>query len=198
MWLNCCNLKAKLSWMRSCFLWINKENSFLRWHLLLVQKLWRLFKWHLEDFVVQFLSCVWLFVTPWTVAHQASLSFTISQSSVKLMLIESMMPSKNLILCSPLLILPSIVPSIKVFPSELALHIRWPKYWSFNFSTSPSNDDSGLISFRFNWSDLLAVQGTLKSLLQNHSSKAAILWYLAFFMVQLTSIHDYWKYHSFD
>ena len=112
---------------------------------------------------------------PWTAAHQASLSITISQSLLKLMIIESMMPSNHLILCRPLLSLPSIFPSIRVFSKESALLIRWPKYWSFSFSISPSNDYSGLISFRMDWFVLLAVQGTLKSLLQHHSSKASIL-----------------------
>ena len=121
-----------------------------------------------------------------TVAHQASLSFTISWSFLKLMSIESLMPSNHLILCRPLFLLPSIFPSIRVFYNELALHIRWPKDWSFSFSISPSNDYSGLISFRMDWLDLLAVQGTLKSLLQHHSSKASVLWCLAFFMVRLS------------
>ena len=112
---------------------------------------------------------------PWTAARQASLSFTNSQSPPKFMSIESVMPSNHLILCHPLLLLPSIFPSIRVFSNESALHIRWPKYWSFSFSISPSNEHPGLISFRMDWLDLLAVQGTLKSLLQHHSSKASIL-----------------------
>ena len=120
----------------------------------------------------------------WTIAHQASLSFTISWSLLKLMSIESMMPSNRLILCQPLLLMPSIFPSIRVISNELALHLRRPKYWSFNFSISPSNDYSGLVSFRIDWFDL-AVQGTLKSLLQHHSLKASILWHSTFFMVQL-------------
>ena len=124
---------------------------------------------------VQLLSRVLLFVTPWTAARQASLSITNSQSLRKLMSMESMMPSKHLILCCPLLLLPSIFPSIRVFSSESVLYIRWPKYWSFSFSISPSNKYSGLISFRIDWLDLLAVQETLKSLLQRHSSKASIL-----------------------
>ena len=137
------------------------------------------------------LSHVLLFATPWTVAHQPSLSFTISQSLLKLMSIESVMPSNHLILCHPLLLLPSIFPSIRVFSNESALHIRWPKYWSS--SISPSNEYSGLISFRIDWFDLPAVQGTLKSLLQHHSSKASILWHSAFFHCPaLTSVHDYW------
>ena len=132
--------------------------------------------------VVQLLSHVQLFVTPWTTAHQASLSFTISWSLLKLMFTESVMPPKHLILCHPLLLPPSICPSIRVFSSESALHIRWPKYWSFSFSISPSNEHSGLISFRIDWFDL-GVQGTLKSLLQHHSSKASILRCSAFFIV---------------
>ena len=115
------------------------------------------------------------------------------------MSIESMLPSNHLILCHPLLFLPSVVLSIRVFSSESALHIRWPKYWSFSLSISPSNEYSGLISFRIDWLDLLPVQGTLKSLLQHHSSKASILQHSAFFILPtLTSIHDYWKNHSFD
>ena len=153
----------------------------------------------MDDFSsVQSLSHVQLFVTPWTAACQASLSITNSQSLLKLMSIESVMPSNHLILCHPLLLPPSIFPSIRVFSSESALCIRWPKYWSFSFSISPSNEHPGLISFRMDCLDLLAVQGTLKSLLQHHSSKASILWHSAFFIVQLTSIHDSWKNHSFD
>ena len=135
---------------------------------------------------VQLLSCVRLFATPWTAARQASLSITNSQSFLKLMSIELVMPSNHFILCCPLLLLPSIFPSIRVFSNESVLHIRWPKYWSFIFSISPSNKYSGLISFRMDWLDLLAVQGTLKSLLQHHSSKASILHRSAFFMVQLS------------
>ena len=123
--------------------------------------------------VVQSLSNVRLFATPWTVAHQASLSFTISQNLLKLTSIELVMPSNQLILCHPLLLLPSILPSIRVFSNESVLRIRWPKYWSFSFSISSSNEYSGLISFRIDWFDL-AVQGTLKSLLQHHSSKASV------------------------
>jgi len=124
---------------------------------------------------VQSLSRVQLFVTPWAAAYQASLSITNSQSLLKLMSIESVMPSNHLILCCPLLLPPSIFPSIRVFSNESALHIRWPKYWSFRFNISPSNEHSGLISFRMDWFDLLTVQGTLKSLYQHHSSKASIL-----------------------
>ena len=135
---------------------------------------------------VQSLSCVRLFATPWTAACQASLSITNSRSSPKLMSIKSVMPSSHLILCRPLLLLPPIPPSIRVFSNELALHIRGPKYWSFNFSISPSKEHPGLISFRMDWLDLLAVPGTRKSLLQHHSSKASILRCSAFFTVQLS------------
>ena len=135
--------------------------------------------------VVQSLSHVRLFATPWTPAHQDFLSFTISQGLLKLMSVESMTPSNHLILCRPLLLLPSVFPSIRVFFSELALRIRWPKYWNFSFSISPSNEYSELISFRIDWLDLLAFQGTLKSLLQQHNSSN--LWQLAFFQSSLWS-----------
>ena len=138
---------------------------------------------------VQPLSRVWLFATPWTAALQASLFFTNSRSLLKLVFIKSVMPSNHLIFCHPLLLLPSIFPSIRVFSNESVLCIRWPKYWSFSFSISPSSEYSGLISFRRDWFDLLAVQGTLKSLLQHHSSKASILLRSAFFIVQLS--HPY-------
>ena len=127
--------------------------------------------------------------TPWTASCQASLSFTNSRSLLKLMSIELVIPSNHLILCHPLLLLPSILPSLRVFSNESVLHIRWPKYWSFSFSINPSNDYSGLISFRMDWLDVLAVQGTLKSLLQHHNSEASILWLSAFFIVQLS--HPY-------
>ena len=138
---------------------------------------------------VQSLSCIWFFSTPWTTAPQAVLSFTISQSLLKLTSIELMMPSNHLILCCPLLLLPSTFPSMRVFSNESVLHIRWPKYWSFSFNISPSNEYTGLTSFRIDWFDLLAVQGTLKSLLQCHSSKASTLWCSAFFMVQLSHLY---------
>ena len=138
---------------------------------------------------VQSLSHVHLFVTPWTAAHQASLPITNSQSLLRLMSIASVMPSNHLILCHPLLLPPSIFPSIRVFSNESVLCISWPKYWSFNFNISPSNEYLGPISFRMDWLDLLAVQGTLKGLLQHHTSKASILWHLAFFIVQLS--HPY-------
>ena len=130
--------------------------------------------------------------SPWTAACQASLSITNSQSLPKLMFIESVMPSNHLILCRPLLPQPSIFPSIRVVSHEPVILIRWTKYWSFSFNISPFNAHSGLISFRMDWLGLLAVQGTLKSLLQHHSSKASILLHSAFFIVQLTAIHDYW------
>ena len=145
-------------------------------------------KYSLQFSSVQSLSRVWLLATPWIAARQASLSITNSWSSLKLMSIKSLMPSSPLILCCPLLLLPSVFPSIRVFSNESTLHIRWPKYWIFSFSISPSNEHPGLISFRMDWLDLLAVQGTLKSL-QYHSSKASILWRSAFFIVQLS--HPY-------
>ena len=138
------------------------------------------------EHVVQLPSRVLLFVTPWTAAHQTSLSITNSQSLLKLVSIELVMPSNHLILCHPLLLPPSIFPNIRVFSNESVLHIRWPKYWSFSFNITPSNEHSGLISFRIDWLDLLAVQGTLKSLLQHHSSKASILQCSDFFIVQLS------------
>ena len=138
---------------------------------------------------VQSLSHVWVFMTLWTSACQASLSITNSRSLLKLVSIESVMPSNHLILCHPLLLSLSIFPSIRVFSNESALRIRWSKYWSYSFSISPSNEYSRLISFRMDWLDLLIVQGTLKSLLQHHSSKASILWHSAFFIVQLS--HPY-------
>ena len=147
---------------------------------------------------LQLLSRVRLFATPWITAHQASPSITNSRSSLKLMRIESVMSSSHLILCHPLLLLPPILPSIRVFSNELTLRIRWPKYWSFSFSISPSNEHPGLVSFRMDWLDLLRVQGTLKSLLQHHSSKASILRRSAFFTVQLSHPYMTWKNHSLD
>ena len=146
---------------------------------------------HLSQSVgsVQSFTHVRLFVTSWTAAHQTSLSITNSWSLLRLMSIESVMPSNHLILCRPLLLLPSIFPSNRVFSNESVLRIEWSKYWSFSFSISPSNEHSGLISFRMDWLDLLAVQGILKSLLQHHSSKASIFWCSAFFIVQLS--HPY-------
>ena len=141
---------------------------------------------------VHSLRCVQVSATPWTAACQASLSIANSQSLLKLTSIELVMPSNHLILCHPFLLLPSIFPCIRVFSNESVLHIRWPKYWSFSFSMSTSNEYSGLISFRMDWLDLLTVQGTLKSLLQHHSSKASL------YSSTLTSIHDHWKNHSFD
>ena len=150
---------------------------------------------------IQSLSRVRLFETPWTAARQASLSITNSRRLLNLMSIESVMPANYLILCHPLLFLPSIIPSIRVFSHKSALHIMWPKHWSFSSSISPSNEHPGLISFRMDWLDLLAVLGTLKSLLQHHSSKASILQCSAFFMAQLSLFmaqHDHWKNHSLD
>ena len=138
---------------------------------------------------VQSLSHVWIFVTPWIAACQASLSITKSQSPPKLMSIELVMPSSHLILCYPLLLLPLIPPSIRVFSNESTLRLRWPKYWSFSFSIIPSSEHPGLISYRMDWLDLLAVQGILKSLLQHHSSEASIFRHWAFFIVQLS--HPY-------
>ena len=151
--------------------------------------------WELSS--VQSLSHVQHFATPWTTACQASLSITNFQSLLKLMSIESVMPSSSLFLCCPLHLLPSIFLSIKVFSNE-SVHIRWPKYWSFSFSISPFNEYSGLVSFRMDWLDLLAVQRTLKSLLQHHSSKASILRCSAFFIVQLSHPHMTSGKHSFD
>ena len=149
---------------------------------------------------VQSVSCVWLFATPWIAACQVSLSINNSRSPPKLMSIESVMPSNHLIICHPLLLPPSIFPCIRVFSNESILCIRWPKYWSFSFSISPSNEYSGLISFRMDWLDLLEVQGTLKSLLQHHtqfkSTNSLVLSFL--YSPTLTSIHDYWKNHSLD
>ena len=143
---------------------------------------------HTMECSVKWLSPVQLFVTTWTIACQASLSITNSQSLLKLMSIELVMPSNYLILCRPLLLLPSIFPSIRIFSNEPVLHIRWPKYWSFSFSISLSNEYSGLISFSIDWLDFLSLQGTLKSPFQHHSSKASILWCSAFFIVQLSSL----------
>ena len=148
---------------------------------------------------VQLLSHVRLSATPWITARQASLSITNSRSSLKVISFELVMPSNHLILCRPLVLLPSIFPSIRVFPNESVLHMKGPKYWSFSFSISPSNEHLGLISFRMDWLDLLAVQGTLKSLFQHHSSKGSILYCSAFFIVQLS--HPYvttGKNHSLD
>ena len=146
---------------------------------------------------VQSLSHALLFATPWTAACQASLFITDSQSLLKLMPTESVMPANHLILCRPFLLSSSIFPSITVFSNEPVLHIRWPKYWSFSFSISPFNEQSGLISFRMDWLDLLDVQGTLKNLLQHHNSKASILWHSAFFII--FHIHTWLlENHSFD
>ena len=147
---------------------------------------------------VQSLSCVELFVTPWTVAHQASLSFTISQSLLKLVSIESMMPSNHLILCHPVLLLPSIFPSIRVFCNESALHIRWPKYWSFSFSISPSNEHSGLVSFKIDWFDLLASPRNSQEFSPVPQFKSISSFALSLLCgLTLKFVHDYWKNHSF-
>ena len=169
----------------------SKRNFHFKKHLKITQvtKTYHLY-WNLKFLSsVQSLSCVWLFVTPWTAARQASLFITNSQSPPKPMSIKSVMPSNHLILCHPLLLLLSIFPSIRVFSNESALCIRWPKYWSFSFNISPTKEHSGLIFFRMNCLDLLAVQGTLKSLLQHHNSKASILLCSPFFIVQLS--HPY-------
>ena len=149
----------------------------------------RVLEWVAIAFSVQSLSCVQLFATPWTTACQISLSIAVSQSLLKFISIVSMMSSNHRFLCCPLLLLPSIFPSIRVFSSELAFSIKWPKCWSFSFSISPSNEYSGLIFFRIDWFDLLAVQETLKSLLQHHNLKASVLQCSAFFMVQLFHLY---------
>ena len=159
----------------------------------------RFFIGHILAVAIELLSHVRLFATPWTAARLASLSITNSQTLLKTMSIESVMPSNHLILCRPLLLLPSIFPSIRIVSNESVLHVRWPKYWSFSFNISPSNEHPGLISFRFDWLDLLAIQRTLKSLLQHHSWKASILLHSACLIVQLSHpIHDHWKNHSLD
>ena len=147
---------------------------------------------------VQSLSCVWLFATPWTTAHQASLSVTNSRSPPNLISIESVMPSNHLILCRPLLLLPSIFPSVRIFSNELVIHIRWPKYWSFCFSISLSNEYSGLIFFRIDWFDLLAVQGFSRVFSNTTVQKHQFFRTLSLYGPTLTSIHDYWKNLSFD
>ena len=167
------SVSHRWGWMTYCYSFVRKINKYVKVQFSLVKSL----------------SCVQLFVTPWTAAYHTSLSITNSWSLLKLMSFESVMPSNHLILCRPLLLLPSIFPRIRVISNESALHIRWPKYWSFNFSISPSNEHPGLISFRMDWLDLLAVQGTLKSLLQHPQFKASILWCSAFFTVQLS--HPY-------
>ena len=177
-------VKRKMNSIKTSEEWIHVSEKWIKSEFWIEKQ-----KWQISS--VQSLSCVQLFATPWTATCQASLSLTNSQCLVKdgLMSIESVMPSKHLILCHPLLFLPSIFPSIRVFSKESVLRTRWPKYRSFSFNISPSNEHSGLISIRMGWLDLLAVQGTLKSLLQHHSSKASILWHSAFFIVQLS--HPY-------
>ena len=180
-----CWLKARhlfsLKWGRSDYTGLNTRG----------ERSWPVYKFFLSS--VQSLSCVWLFATLWTAARQASLSITNSRSLLKLMSIESVMPSNHLILCHPLLLPHSSFPSIRVFSNESALSIRWPKYWSFSFNISPSSEHSGLISFRMDWLDLLVAQETLKSILQHDTSKASV-----FHSPTLTSIHDYWKNHSLN
>ena len=151
----------------------------------------------ISESIIQSLSCVRLFAVPWTASHQASLSFTICQSLLKLMSIESVMLSNNLILCCTLFLLPSIFPSMRVFSNESALHIRWSKYWSFSFSISPSNDYSGFISFRIDWFDLLAIQG-LSRVFSNTTVQKHQFFSAQLYSPTLTSIHDYWKNHIFD
>ena len=169
---------SKYEWIKKLLIkWSQTQKAYIIWFP------------YIKFSSIQSLSGVWLFVTPWTAARQGSLSITNSRSLLKLMSTKSVMPSNHLILCHPLLLLPSVFPSIRVFSNESVLCIRWPEYWSFSFSFSPSNEYSGLISFRMDWLDLLAVQGTLKSLLQHHSSKASILRHSAFFIVQLS--HPY-------
>ena len=177
-------------WQNHLFLFQENKEISLYTHILLTGLLCASSSWStVQISSVQSLSHVRLFVTPWTTAHQASLSITNSQSLLKLISIELVMPSNHLILCLSLLLLPSIFPSIRVFSNESALHSRWPKYWSFSFNISTSNGYSGLISFRMGSLDLLVIQGTLKSPLQHHSSKASILLLSAFFIVQLS--HPY-------
>ena len=164
-------------------MFLRPASQYLSWHNVYLK-----YMFHSDIIVVQLLSHVHLFATPWTAACHTSLSFTISRSLLKLMSIESEIPSNHLILCHSLL-LPSVFPRIRVFSNESVLRIRWPKDWSFNFSISPSNEYSGLISLSIVWLDLLEVQGTLKSLLQHHSSKASILWLSAFFIVQPSHLY---------
>ena len=167
--------------------------------MIIVTSLWRWVMWVALLQSVQSLGPVWLFVTPWTVARQASLSITNSRSLLKLVSIESVMPSNHLILCRLLLLLPSVFPSIRVFYNKSVLCISWPKYWSFSFSISPSSKYSGLISFRMKWLDLLAVQGTLQESVPTPQFKSINSSALSFlYSSALTSIHDYWKNHSFD
>ena len=170
---------------------VSSVSSYLKWGQYFLSGIIAIRTWHIHNQFSSFqsLSCVWLFMTPWTIARQASLSITNSRSLPKPMSIELVMPSSHLILCRPLLLLPPIPPSIRDFSNESILRMRWPKYWSFSFSIIPSKEISGLISFRMDWLDLLAVQGTLKSLLQHHSSKASIFQRSAFSTVQLS--HPY-------
>ena len=189
----------KSDFFKKIYKYISKNNMF---DLVSYRKYWaiRALILYWQESSVQFSrSVVSDSATPWIAKCQASLSITNSWISPKLMPIESLVPSSHLILCRPLLLLPPIPPSIRVFSNESTLHTRWPEYWSFSFSISPSNEHPGLISFRMDWLDLLAAQGILNSLLQHHSSKASILQRSAFFYCPtLTSIHDHWKNHSLD
>ena len=198
-WIVISRLKLH-KWMNFCRMYMRRKHG-------RTLEAWVKLSWQITDsfgsvknaISVQFSRSVWLFVNPWIAAHQASLSITNSRSLLKLMSIEAVMPSNHLILCHPLILPLSSFPSIRVFSNESVLLIRWAKYWSFSFSISPSNEYSALISFRMDWLDLFAVQGTLKSLPQHHSSKASILQCSAFLMVQLSHpSHDYCKNHSFD
>ena len=183
-------------WFMSCNVRISFSISYI-WFLKRLLFFWLLLVFFAQFSSVQLLSRVRLFATPWIAARQASLSITNSWSSLKLMCIESVMPSSHFILSCPLLLLPPLPPSIRVFSNESTLCMRWPKYWSFSFNISPSNEHPGLVSFRMDWLDLLAVQGTLKSLLQHHTSKASSA--LSFLhSPTLTYIHDHWKNHSLD
>ena len=190
-WLSILPMSSCLGLSVSCSRWVRKELMMIEGTVSRKGNSY----WTLST---QSLSHFQLSATSWTTAHQASLSITNSWSPPKPMSIKSIILSNHLILCRPLLLMPSIFSAIRVFSNESALCIRWPKYWRFSFNISPSNEHPGLISFRMDWFHLLAIQGTLKSLLQHHSSKASILWCSAFFIVRLTSIHDYWKNHSFD
>ena len=184
-----------LKWFQLCFFSVLVyRNTFVKidillWDIIDLVSSAKTFVYKIIFSSLQSLSCVWLFVTPWTAACQASLCITNSRSLLKLMSIELIMPSNHLILCCPLLLLPSIFPSIRVFTNESVLCIRWPKYWSFSFNISTFDEHPGLISFRIDGFNLLAVWGTLKSLLQHHSSKASILRHSAFFIIQLS--HPY-------
>ena len=203
--MSCCTCVITTSWSWRSFLY---SSSVYSCHLFLISSasvrsipflsfIEPIFAWNVPFSSVQSLSHVRLFATPWIAVRQASLSITNSQNSLKFKSIESVMPSSHLILCRPLLLLPPILPA-SVFSNESTLCMRWPKYWGFSFSISPSNEHPGLISFKMDWLDLLVVQVTLKSLLQHHSSKASSLALNFPNGPTCTSVHDYWKNHSFD